>query len=184
MSVTTERLTVEEFSARDFPRGTQLVNGEVVVNDPALRHQRIAVFVLRRLADWADAEPGRGEAGVGSNWVVGPRSLFIPDVWWVTEAHRPARDVVLIGGSPDLVVEVRSASTWRYDVGPKREAYARTGALELWLVDTESDTVIVNRRSNPDAPGFDVLLELGADEMLESPLLPGFALSIDELFDR
>jgi len=33
-----------------------------------------------------------------------------------------------------------------------------------------------------DAPGFDIALELAAGDALGSPLLPGFALSLSELF--
>jgi hypothetical protein len=35
--------------------------------------------------------------------------------------------------------------------------------------------------SQPDAPTFDVALELGAGETLESPRLPGFALPVERL---
>jgi Uma2 family endonuclease len=85
---------------------------------------------------------------------------------------------------PDIVIEVRSPSTWRYDIGPKRIAYEQAGVAELWFVDLESETVAVNRRSEPDAPKFDVLLELGRGSDLESPLLRGFSITIDELFDH
>jgi hypothetical protein len=37
---------------------------------------------------------------------------------------------------PDLAVEVRSPSTWRYDVGKKKATYERGGLPELWPVDT------------------------------------------------
>jgi len=50
----------------------------------------------------------------------------------------------------------------------------------LWLADTASRTRLVYRRSRPDA-GFDVALELGADETLTSPLLPGFAVPVGDL---
>jgi Uma2 family endonuclease len=85
---------------------------------------------------------------------------------------------------PDLCVEIRSASTWRYDVGAKKRVYEEGGLAELWLVDDAAETVLVYRRSKADVPIFDVALELGRGEVLGSPMLPGFALSIDELFAR
>ncbi len=72
---------------------------------------------------------------------------------------------------------MRSPSTWRYDVGAKWLAYERPGLTELWLVDTDSRTVIVCRRSDGTASTFDVLLEVAAGEQLTSPQLPGFALA-------
>lgn len=39
-------LSVEEFRAGEWPRGAQLVEGEVVVNDPTFRHQEMVVRIL------------------------------------------------------------------------------------------------------------------------------------------
>jgi Uma2 family endonuclease len=83
---------------------------------------------------------------------------------------------------PDIAVEIRSPSTWRYDIGVKKARYEEHGLPELWLVDTAADEVIVFRRSQPKAPTFDVSLELARGDALTSPLLPGFALALDELF--
>jgi Uma2 family endonuclease len=71
---------------------------------------------------------------------------------------------------------------WAYDVGRKPDRYERWGVRELWLVDTDSRTVLVRRRSRPRAPAFDVALEVGEGEQLRSPLLPGFELPVDAVF--
>jgi Uma2 family endonuclease len=73
------------------------------------------------------------------------------------------------------VVEVRSPSTWQYDVGRKRELYL-AGGSEVWLVDTESSTVLVFRGEES--------FEVGAGEQLATPLLPGLAVDVAALFDR
>jgi Uma2 family endonuclease len=85
---------------------------------------------------------------------------------------------------PDLCVEIRSASTWRYDIGAKKRVYEGGGLRELWLVDDTSETVLVYRRVATGAPTFDVALELGRGEVLVSPMLPGFTLPLEELFAR
>jgi Uma2 family endonuclease len=46
-----------------------------------------------------------------------------------------------------MVVEVRSPTTWRYDIGRKRELDERHGVRELWLADT------AGRTARPPAPG-------------------------------
>src|SRR2546429_6733125 len=38
-------------------------------------------------------------------------------------------------GAPDLVAEILSPKTARFDKGVKREVYARTGVKELWIID-------------------------------------------------
>ena len=83
---------------------------------------------------------------------------------------------------PDLAVEVRSPSTWRYDIGAKRTGYERRGLRELWLVDTEARSVLIYRRARAASEGFDVGLEAVGSDTLTSPLLPGFALAVEEVF--
>lgn len=61
----------------------------------------------------------------------------------------------------DLAVEVRSPSTWRYDIGTNKATYEHHALSELWLVDTESGAVLVYRRSSPSVPDFDVALGAG-----------------------
>jgi Uma2 family endonuclease len=56
------------------------------------------------------------------------------------------------------------------------------GNQRSWLVDTAADVVLVFRRSAPGAPDFDVSEELDTDATLTSPLLPGFALPVAEVF--
>ena len=185
MALTSTRLTADEyFALPPTEQRTQLINGEMVVTEAGLRHQRIAFEIGRLLANWLADNPGQGEAGMPVDVHLDEQNVFAPDVWWVPEEARPPRDAKRIVGSPALAVEVRSPSTWRYDVGVKKRIYDRHGLTELWLVDTASDTVLVYRRSSPKAGEFDVELECEAGESLTTPLLPGFSLDLAGLFDR
>ncbi len=40
-----------------------------------------------------------------------------------------------MGKAPDFILEIGSPSTWRQDLGPKRDLYARIGVLEYWKFD-------------------------------------------------
>jgi Uma2 family endonuclease len=103
-------------------------------------------------------------------------------VWWVSEARKPRRGDLDLDGLPDLVVEVRSPSTWRLDLGPKRARYGESGIAELWLVDTEVEVVTVHRRTAPGTIAYDVALDFGVGDTLASPLLPGFELPVADVF--
>ena len=162
----------------------QLVDGAMVVDDPMLLHNASQVAILTALARWTEAAPGRGFVSTPSSVVVDEHNVFGPDVLWLSEEHVPGRLDKRIEGLPDLAVEVRSPSTWRYDIGKKRAAYERAGQRELWLVDTASRTVIVCRRSSKDAPSFDIELELSEADVVTSPQLPGFSLPVERVFTR
>lgn len=183
MALTSTRLTAEEyFALPPTEKRTQLIDGEIVVTEASLRHQRITGEIYAELRNWLRQNPGQGEAGIPVNVHLDDRNVFAPDVWWVPEASRPARDATRIVGPPALAVEVRSPSTWRYDVGTKRATYERLGLSELWLVDTQANSVLVYRRSTAKADRFDVALELEATEVLTTPLIPGFSLVLAALF--
>ena len=185
MVVTSTGLTAEEFYALpQNDRWTQLIDGEVVVDQPSLRHQRIAGELYAVLWTWLGDHPGQGEATLPVDVQLGDRNVFAPDVVFFVDPERPARDAPRILGPPSLAIEVRSPSTWRYDVGAKKSTYEKHGLAELWLVDTKADTVLVYRRSTPEAARFDVALEVGGGEPLTTPLIPGLVIDLAALFDR
>ncbi len=170
MTVTSTRISTDEFLAGDYPTGSELIDGVVHMIDATFRHQRLCGRVYRRLALWTDE--GGGEAGWGGNWVLSDGHVYKPDVWWKAVPPEGVRH----DGPPDLAVEVRSPGTWQLDVGAKLARYRESGTKELWLVDTPARTVLVYRAG----AGEDV--EIGPGEQLTSPLLPGFGMAIDELF--
>lgn len=141
-----QRMTADEFLAQPLgegPRWQELVEGEVVVNEPTALHNVVQKDLIVSLDTWVRAGERRG-----------------------------------------LAIEIRSPSIWRYDVGAKKASYERHGLPELWLVDTPAEELLVFRRTRPDAETFDLALELGTRDALGSPLLPGFALALGELFRR
>ncbi len=173
MTVTTTRISSDEFLAGDYPIGSELIDGVVHINDPGFRHQRLCGRCYDALRDWTRTDAGHGEVGWGGNWVLSDSHLYKPDVWWTATPPDGTRH----DGPPDLAVEVRSPGTWRLDIGPKLAQYRASGTRELWLVDTPASTVLVHR-----AGGAEDLVEIGSGEELTSPLLSGFALEIDALF--
>jgi Uma2 family endonuclease len=177
-----EPITAEEYLANP-PEGrrTELVDGVVIVNEPRLLHQRVMLRILTALGHWTTAAPDRGEVSLPLDVRLDDHNVFAPDILWYADGHVPA-DAAWPYPIPDLAVEIRSPSTWRYDIGAKKAAYERAGLPELWLVDTTANEVIVFRRSSSKASSFDVALELTVDDELTSPQLPAFALPLASLF--
>lgn len=176
----TTPMTVEEFLALPYPElGRQeFIGGELVMSDPDFDHQQVVIRLIRALGDHCDAGEDRGVPTINVDTAVG-QEVLQPDLQWYADPTRLRGRPEPIG---DLVVEVRSPSTWARDVGVKRAAYERNGAQELWLVDHLSRTVLVYRRSTPEAPEFDVAFDLGEDDAIESPMLPGLRIPLARLF--
>jgi Uma2 family endonuclease len=177
-----QRMTVAEYLELPEQRWASLIDGEVVVNEPRPLHQRIMVDLIVALTNWIRAGRGRGEATAPIDVQPDEHNYFAPDVLWYREGRGPGRSDAAPQPLPDIAAEIRSPSTWRYDIGTKKSCYEEHGLAELWLVDTAADVVLIFRRSSPDASSFDVSLELARGDDLTSPLLPGFALALDDLF--
>ncbi len=180
----TQRITADEYLALDLEeQHTELVDGAIVVNEARLPHALLSMRLIRALDDWIRASDGRGLLTIPIDVGVDKHNVYAPDLLWYRAARAPAVDAVWPYPLPDLAIEIRSPSTWRYDIGAKKNAYEREGLPELWLVDGDASVLLVFRRSAPNAPSFDVALEFDRAATLNSPLLPGFALDVGALFD-
>jgi Uma2 family endonuclease len=185
METATERITAERFLELEdegefAERWVELIDGEVVVNQALPIHAGLQAKLAARLFSWVEGEKGKGLVFTPTDVVMDECNVYGPDVLWISE--RPSDLTQRLPRLPDLCIEIRSPSTWRFDIGAKKRVYEAGGLPELWLVDNISDQVFVFRRSKPAVPTLDVALEVGRGDTLTSPLLAGFALSLEDLF--
>jgi Uma2 family endonuclease len=179
-----QRMTADEYIAWEQPEWprTWLVDGEVVVNQPTLKHQVLHGRLFWALRSWVQDGDRRGLVVSPLDVRLDDRNVYAPDLLWYGAAGVPAIAAKAPYPIPDLAIEIRSPSTWRYDIGTKKSVYERECLPELWLVDGDASVLLVFRRSNPKSPSFDVALELDRSATLTSPLLPGFSLDAGALF--
>lgn len=108
-----------------------------------------------------------------------PGLVRIPDVAFVAWYRFPDRRVPtdpIPAVSPDLAIEVLSASNTPGEMRRKCHEYFSAGVHLVWLVDPQTRTVAVY--TTPERP---VILQ--AEHILEGgAVLPGFALPLQELF--
>ncbi len=180
-----QRMRAEEFLALPVPdhgRPHNLIGGEVVLNEPTPLHMQVQEELFYALSAWSRAEHGRGRVCLPRDVRLDDRNVFASDILWYSGGRVPDVHSQPPSPMPDLAVEVRSPSTWRFDVGVKRAAYEQHGLPELWLVDTAAAAVLVFRRTTPGSRDFDVALELADGQRLESPRLAGFSVPVSTLF--
>ena len=119
---------------------TELIGGKLVAMSPSplVNHNRVSrnIFHIfnsylkgRRCEPFSD----------GVDLYLTEDDRFIPDMMVVCDPDKIKPDGVY--GAPDLVVEVLSPSTARYDRGRKMEVYARCGVREYWIVSPGDRTV-------------------------------------------
>jgi len=180
-----EKMTAEEFLALpplEGARRRELIDGKVVVHGSTAFHGDVHTNILVALVNWTRAQPTRGHAVLPRDIQLDGDTVLAPDVLWYADGQVPHVHATPPYPLPDIAVEVRAPSTWALDLGSKKSSYERAGLPELWLVDTRAETVLVFRRSAPQTPNFDLVVELRDQDAVTSDLLPGFALPISEVF--
>lgn len=156
----------------------ELIDGELIVSPPPLgRHQDSVLRLGARLLAWCDEHGGKV--------YVAPRGVYFsernfvePDVLFVRAENLDRVEEPYVRGAPDLVVEVSSPSTRRLELVRKRELYERFGASEYWYVDLDAERVEIYRL---EGGRFEPPLLLGRGETVESPEIPDFSISVEEL---
>lgn len=103
-----------------------------------------------------------------------------PDMMYVSEALITQQGKKRT--SADIVFEYSSRSTAIYDRTTKADTYLALGIRELWLVDAENALIDVHcARRQEDRPIWEIhRYEKG--EWAESEVLPGWRVSVEELF--
>jgi Uma2 family endonuclease len=184
MSVALPKLTWEDYLA--IPpdgRRHELIDGEHYVSPaPNIRHQRIVLKLALALAELV-RRSGAGEVFVAPVDVrVSKVDVLQPDILFLAREHADRLTETHLEGAPDLAVEVLSESSRRQDEVLKRHLLDRAGAAEYWIVDPIAETVRIYRRGASGRLERTVELAAERGERLESPLLPGLALLLAELF--
>ncbi len=136
------RTMMEAF--RSLPEGTlvQLIENNIVMSPaPFDRHQRILSDIYLQLGAFVKKHH-LGETRVAPYDVyLGNKNAFQPDILFISEERVSLIEEDGLHGAPDLVIEILSPSTARYDLEEKKDIYERFGVKEYWIVEPESQSV-------------------------------------------
>jgi Uma2 family endonuclease len=123
----------------------QLINGEVIIGmPPILKHQLLIKKILLLLAQ-VETQKGGVAFTAPTEVRFDENNIFEPDVLYIKPENIgiAQQDEKRIIGAPNLVVEVLSPSTARFDRQEKYHAYERHGVDEYWIVDPVHETIEV-----------------------------------------
>ena len=118
---------------------TEIIGGKVVMMaSPKLKHLFISGNIYAIFYDYL-----RGKSCVpihdGGTVFLEDGEEYRPDMMVVCDPDKLGKNGV--NGAPDLVVEVLSPRTARYDKGHKKDAYERNGVREYWIVDPSNRSI-------------------------------------------
>ena len=173
------KLTYADYAKTPEDERWELISGELIMSpSPKRAHQRNQIKLGSRMSFFAE-EKDLGEVYSDFDVVLSDTDTVRPDLIFIAkdQLHIVTEDNVQ--GAPDLVVEIRSPSTARYDWTTKRELYARHGVKEYWLVDPEAATVAVLLL---DGGELKVAGVYGEKDTLTSAVISGFSIALGDVF--
>ena len=175
--------TVEDY--RSIPEGGpryELIEGQMIMAPaPSRQHQKISRNLQFLIMRYLEEHPIGAIYNAPFDVELNQFNVFQPDLVYVRAERASVFTDQGVTGAPDLVVEVLSPKTSKYDLGPKREVYARSGVSELWVIDPESRKLssyyLQQDNQNP-------AYAISEDAFWESPLFPGLRLSLRQVFEH
>jgi len=161
----------------------EIIDGVLFVSRaPHWKHQEVVGNVYTQLQTWS-RQTGLGRAAIAPGIIFSGTDSVIPDVVWAT--NKRLEDYLDESGhlteAPELVVEVLSKSNKdrQRDFELKLKLYSTQGVEEYWILDRDKLYVKVYRRENAV---LKLSLTLFKDDILTSPLLPGFSCVVEVFF--
>jgi Uma2 family endonuclease len=177
------RLTVAEY--RNLPETGpryQLIEGDLYMAPaPDRFHQDISRNLEVMLANYLSAHPIGVLYDAPFDVYLTDIDVFQPDLLIVLNENRRILTDAGAEGAPDFVVEILSPKTRQLDLVNKKRIYARMGVKELWIIDPDQREVVLYRF---DQDPIEPVAKLRGQEEVKSPLLPGLAIPLPEIFRR
>jgi Uma2 family endonuclease len=172
---TATRMTYEEFMAlpEEKYKRVELIEGELVVNPaPIYWHQIVAGNIYHAFRIYLTQHPVGKTIQAPADVVLSRENIVQPDVMVFLGENLAMVQWKNAQRPPDIAVEVLSESNRRRDLVTKRRLYAQHGVKELWIVDPEVCSVTIIRDAK----------ETIVSDTITTPLLPGFAMPLHEVF--
>lgn len=156
----------------------ELIRGEIFMSPaPKLRHQRASRRLQRLIEDFLGAHGGGEVIDAPFDVRFSVSDVVQPDLFIVRPERAAALTEDFMEGAPDLVVEVLSPSNRAQDLVKKAALYQAFGVPEYWVVDPESEVIVVNvLREGRYIPA------ISDDGVARSSVLPAFEVRPDDIF--
>jgi Uma2 family endonuclease len=179
------RWTIHDLEAYDLQEGKryEIIEGELfVTTQPHWNHQDVCLNLAVELRLWL-RQGGQGAVQLAPGVIFDDENAVAPDLVWVSAQRLPLilSEDGKLHGAPDLAIEVLSpgSANTRRDREMKLRLYSVRGVREYWIVDWPAKSLQIYRR---EAAALKLAATLLVDDVLTSPLLPGFSLPVARLF--
>lgn len=179
ITVKTDRwYTYNDYLKLDDGHDYEIVGGKlIVVPKPRPYHQEIVGALIEVLRGFLRQDRS-GKIYSDVDVLFGDQ-VVSPDIVVILKEHLAIVQETHINGAPDLVIEVLSPSTEKYDRKQKSQLYYAHGVGEYWLVDPALQLVEIFVAGEKDWNRAGIYDE---EDTLVSPFWPGLRVELKSIF--
>jgi Uma2 family endonuclease len=174
--------TWADFLALEEDDLRELIDGQLLEIDvPNKKHEWIVATLIWLLRSWAERTKAGIVLGSGYKVRISDRRGVMPDVQFTRHGRESILGKEAIeSGAPDLVVEVVSPTSVRYDRVQKLRWYASIGVPEYWIVDGQQD--MLERLILGGDGLYRIATSAGGDEVFRPESFPGLEIALADLW--
>jgi Uma2 family endonuclease len=180
--------TYADYLKWEFDERLELIRGKIfrMSPAPASSHQRISAVIHIEIGYFLKKKPCRAFAAPFD--VRFPKrskddqtitTVLQPDICVICDPSKIDERGAI--GAPDIVIEILSPGNNKKELKNKYEVYEEAGVLEYWIFHPAEKTFLRHMLDGNGKFQLSDFLTLG-DEVT-SPILPGFRLNLDEVFE-
>ena len=177
-----EYFTYADYCTWDDEPRCELIDGEIyLMASPSGRHQTVLLNLgseFRTYLRGKECKVFVAPFDVRLNWDKHDDTVVQPDVLVVCDPKK-LEDDRACKGAPDLVIEILSPSTSKYDITTKFMKYREAAVKELWIVDPLQQTVMVYNWEN----GAYIANNYGPTDKITAGILPGLTIDMKDIFE-
>ena len=166
----------------NLPEGApyQLIGGNLVMTPaPVPYHQIVSINIEFELLKFVRQRKLGEVLDAPIDVYFSETETYQPDIIFISKERLFIIGEKKIEGSPDLVIEILSSSTAKYDMKHKKDIYEQSGVKEYWIVNPFDKSVEVFENSSQ---GFILFEKVKLEGVVNSKLLDGFHISLKDIF--
>ena len=177
-----ERFTYADYCKWDDGQRWELIDGEAYAMAlSGVVHQRVLTKVVSRFGPFLEGKKCEvfvAPMDVRLNVDKGDDTVVQPDLLVVCDPKKIDKNS--INGAPDLVVEILSPSTLKYDKVQKYAKCKEAGVAEIWFVDPANSAVEVHKQESNQ---YSFSVYIGEDKITVD-FLPEFEIDLQDIFEN
>lgn len=181
----TKTYTYADYLQWQFDERLELIKGKIFKMSPApgSAHQRLSGIIFYELYGFLKQKPCQvfsAPFDVRLSRTVNDKKITTvvqPDVCVICDPEKIDERGCM--GAPDIVVEILSPGNNKKELQNKYEVYQEAGVLEYWIIHPAEKTFLKYTLTEGQ---FRASRLLTVGDEVSTAVLPGFALSLDEVF--